>query len=366
MKFRNYIGLFLIVAIVLAVAGFSYISNGNKNLTSIFTSTITKAPKVTKPVAGFIGSEKKAFFDDEEVKQILTDSYGLNITANKKGSIEMVNSAFTDVDYLFPSNNIATEIYKQKNSGNVNAQSIFYSPIVIYSWNSLLPDLQLSGLVTTNDGVNYLDLELLVDLIIQNKTWQDIKATQLKGNISISSTSPSVSSSGNLFAVLALQAILKQANTATLADLIPEVKIKVKSLFDKMGLLETSSGDIFDKFLSLGRTTYPFVVGYESQIIEQKNRDRRGLNEVITLYPKSTVWAQHDFISINDKGKELSNALNTDEKLAKIAWEKYGLRRLGYNLNKERYKTLGILPEPTSIIKIPKIEVVEQLIDLPK
>jgi hypothetical protein len=116
--------------------------------------------------------------------------------------------------------------------------------------------------------------------------------------------------------------------------------------------------------LTLGRTTYPFAVGYESQIIEVINQKGRSVNELVVLYPKSTVWAEHEFISLNSKADKLMATLGSDEELAKIAWEKYGLRKIGYNIDNERYKEYGIPKEVRSFLPLPKVQVMEEILTI--
>jgi hypothetical protein len=235
---KNYFGLALILIILVGMGLFGY-SRFGASVGLDFTE-----PEV---VRGYLGWEKKGFFEDPEVQQILTKKYDLKVEINKKGSIEMVREPAGDMDYLFPSNRIALEFYKNQNP-DAKSQTIYFSPIVVFSWQSLIPDLEKAGLVSQADGIYTLDLDKLIQLIEENKKWEDIGSAQLKGRINISSTDPARSSSGNLFSALILNSLVGQNTVATEADLTPEIRQRMTSFFAKMGLLDSSSGDIFENF----------------------------------------------------------------------------------------------------------------------
>lgn len=356
-SWKNYVGLFVIVAVILGLGGYALSQNSD------WFGSVPGVNRETTEVRGYLGWEKRGFFEDEEVKRIFRDDHGLDVEINKKGSIEMVSEPADGMDYLFPSNKIALEIYKSNNS-SVTSDTIFFSPIVVYSWQSLIPDLKQAGLVTESEGVHTLDVDLLIQMIQEGKSWQDIGGTELRGQITISSTDPSKSSSGNLFSALVLNSLTGKTTAVTMDDLTPEVRQDVGSFFGKMGLLDSSSGDIFDKFLTLGRSTYPFVVGYESQFIEVINAGTPNADQIVPLYPKATVWAEHEFISLNENGDKLLGALQNEGRFSDIAWQTYGLRKTGAVVDKERYKDYGIAPEIDTFLPLPRVEVMEEVIEL--
>ncbi|MEI6729028.1 MAG: hypothetical protein WCK98_05285 [bacterium] len=355
MKVRNYIGLFLILAVIVGMLGFFWY-RGRK------TEQVSSNREVVN-VRGYLGWEKKGFFEDSQVKDILATKHGLKVEILKKGSIEMVSESTDGIDYLFPSNKVALELYKTKKP-DAKSQSIFFSPIVIYSWKSLIPDLVKAGLVAEQNGSYILDLDKLIKLVEGNKSWKDIGSTQLQGNINISSTDPSKSSSGNLFSALVLASIAEKSTAVTNEDFTPQIQTRLQKFFSKMGLLDSSSGDIFSKFLTLGKTTFPFAVGYESQIIESINQKTPNIDQVAILYPKSTVWAEHEFISLNSNGDKLSESLSSDTEFNDIAWQKYGLRKINAPVDKERYLAYGIAQDLLGVNPLPRVDVMQKVINL--
>ena len=277
MSIRNFFGLAVILITVSGILGFGYLQGQNKELVS--GDLTTESQEETVPVEeltlveGYLGWEKKGFFQDEEVQAILASEYGLDVGISKKGSIEMVTEPTNGQDYLFPSNRIATELYRSRTG--TGSETIFFSPIVVYTWDSLVDDLQNTGLVEVRDGIHYIDTNKLVTSIEAGTTWQEAGGRQLQGPIKVRSTNPAKSSSGNLFSALVFSTMTEQYPPST-RNVTPETTERLQEFFRNMGLLESSSSDLFEKFLTLGRSSYPLTVGYESQLIELLNAETPG------------------------------------------------------------------------------------------
>lgn len=357
MKRTNVIGLVIVVVAILLLAGYQYLST-NTELVSNFAPSLAEPVEVT----GWLGWEKRGLFEDAEVKQILRrNGYVMNI--QKKGSIEMVSEPAGDADYLFPSSKIALAIYEQTQGEDVSAETILYSPIVVYSWRSLLPELESAKLVTLQDNYYTLDLNRLVNLVQEGKTWEDIGVTSLKGRIRISSTDPTKSNSGNMFAALVANIFVGKNDVVTSAELSDEVLSEIATFFGKMGLMDDSSGDIFSKFLSIGRSTYPFVVGYESQLIEVINEGELNVEDIVTLYPTETVWSEHEFIPLTEEAKDLATVLAENEEIKRIAWERYGFRNLTANVDTSIFASHNIATEIQTAVPVPDAEVMIKIVE---
>lgn len=371
MSLRNFFGLALILITLTGLIGFAYFQNQASNTpevqgvqdsvfseqgqngTGLFSGDVAELTTVE----GFLGWEKRGFFEDEAVQQILAGEYGLDVEINKKGSIAMVSEPAPNQDYLFPSNKIATEIYRRRNG--VSAETVFFSPIVVYTWDSLVNDLQTTGLVSVRDGIHYLNMDQLVSVVENQTTWEELGGQTLQGPIGVTSTDPNKSGSGNLFSALVLSSITEQNPPSTQA-VTPEVQARMENFFNSMGLLEASTGDLFDKFLTLGRSTYPLVVGYESQLIELINTEDPNADQLVPLYTEPTVWSEHGFIPLNENGEALQSALLENEQLGKIAWDVHGLRKIGKTVEIGRYQTYGIPAEVGSALPLPQVETLER------
>jgi hypothetical protein len=355
---KQYLGLLIIVLAVVFVILYQVFKD------KISLPAFISGPKVQQTVDGYIGGEKEGFFKDPQVIKILHDKYGLTVNAVKKGSLDMVNEDYTGKDYLFPSSKIALEIYKTKNNGNAKAATIFYSPIVVYSWKSLLPDLINMKLVQTDNNAYTLDLTALVNDVNQSKTWEQLGGKTLKGKISISSTDPTRSNSGNMFAGMVGTILAVKGDVVNLTNLTPEKETELKNFFAKMGYMDSSSADMFAKFLNLGRSSFPFVVGYENQLIEVINKNNLDTGDIVMLYPNPTTWSEHELIALTDKGQLLSDALANDPELMNIGWQTYGFRKYGTIVDTNLYSNQHIAKDVNNVIPMPNAQTMQRIISV--
>src|ERR1700743_3516982 len=106
------IGIFILAAVI----GFAYWFKGHQ--------------KVELHIKGIIGSEKSNFLENEKIKKILKDKYGLTLDYARAGSIEMVSdSVKDDIDFLWPSSQVALEIFKTSHPVRLlKSELIFNSP----------------------------------------------------------------------------------------------------------------------------------------------------------------------------------------------------------------------------------------------
>ena len=133
----------------------------------------------------------------------------------------------------------------------------------------------------------------LVELIQNDTAWADIGLPDLYGTISVDTTDPASSNSGNMFAAL-LANVLNGGRTLTEENL-PEILPQLEDIFSKLGYMETSSSDLFSQFLRMGIGAKPVIAGYESQLIEYAalypEQYDAIKDDIIMLYPAPTVWS---------------------------------------------------------------------------
>lgn len=322
---------------------------------------------ITKPVItlkGLVGGEKMGLLDDSDFKNILKSKYGFELDYSKAGSIEMVEGDIGNNDFLFPSSQTALELFKAaKGQQLLKSDTIFNSPLVIYSWNTVTDALVKTGIVHQTDGVYYLDFPKLIALVSQNKKWSEL-GLDLYGNISITTTDPTKSNSGNMFAGLLANTLNGEVVTpATVAPVIP----KLQQFFEKLGYLEPSSADLFEQYLKTGVGAKPMIVGYENQMIEfsHDNPDiwQTVKNNIRILYPVPTVWSAHPLLVLTPKAKDLIVALQ-DKEIQKIAWEKHGFRTglLGTQNDIMILKTINIPATIDKVMPLPNAVVMDQII----
>lgn len=351
MKSKIVGGIILLLVIIVIIA-FQFVN-------------VNKPEEIT--VSGYLGGEKEGLMQDEEVKKILKDKYGITVEYTKAGSIEMIEQDSSDKDYLFPSSQTALELFNQTKSDKLyKSEIVFNSPIVIYTWKPIAEALINNRIVEEKDNSYYIaDTSALIKLVTDKKKWSDIGVNDLYGYVTIQSTDPNKSNSGNMFAGLVANIMNNEtvADSSTVDTILPNLK----DFFGKIGYMEHSSGDLFEQYLKTGMGAKPMIAGYENQMIEFAIENPNDWNmvkeQVAVLYPEPTVWSSHPLIALNEKGAKLIEAMQ-DEEIQKIAWEKHGFRT-GVNgtINTEIEGFYGIPKNINAVIQMPNPDTMQKIMD---
>jgi len=318
-------------------------------------------------VRGLVGGEKVDFLASPEVQALLRSRYGLTVEGTRAGSISMVrNPPPADADFLWPSNEVASEIYRQLYGTPVAEELVFNSPIVLLSWKPVVAALEAGGLVQRRDGVAQVDTARLVAHVRDGTPWADLGLPELTGRFAVVSTDPARSNSGNMFAGLLANTL--NGGTPPTADDLPKIGPLVADVFARLGHLSRSSSDIFKQFLAMGMGAYPVIVAYENQLVEHylaNPRDRAVIrNQVEILYPTPTVWASHPVIALTPRGRRLIKALS-DPDVQDLAWRVHGFRTglSGISNDPAVHEIGGIPARILSVAPLPRATVVESLVD---
>lgn len=248
----------------------------------------------------------------------------------------------------------------------MSEEIIFNTPIVLYTHQTIVEALEKKGVVTEKDGVYYADMEKLVGLIESNTSWSDMGLSQLYGSVTVDTTDPVKSNSGNMFAAL-IANVLNEGKTVD-AHSVETVLPRLKAIFGKLGYMETSSSDLYNQFLRMGVGAKPIIAGYESQLLEyaaEKPEEYARIKEdVVMIYPVPTVWSTHIYIAMDDAGKKGIEALS-DEKIQKLAWEKHGFRTSSYDIASEggKGKVVGVCKQPVSVMNMPEYKVMKRIME---
>ena len=249
----------------------------------------------------------------------------------------------------------------------VREETIFYSPLVIYSWDEVTDALMKAGVAEKVGDSYYVDMLKLVDLIESGQTWQSLGVDPIKvsGPVTVFTSDPTASNSGNMF--FGLLATALNGGAVPDATAIQPILPKLKALYGRLGTMPESSGDIFDSFMKTGMGAKPLMAGYESQIVGYATKhpgDVQAINDhVRILYPKPTVWSSHPLIARTQKCAVLIDALK-DERAQKIAWERYGFRTGTVGTQSPKSLPVKGIPEQIgSIVPRPSVEVVDLMID---
>ena len=353
---RQWLGLGLLVLAALGVGGYKLVSSA------------TSGGHAAQPISarGLVGGEKLGFLEDPQVQKILSDRYDLSVDATKAGSIEMVRGSTAGQDFLWPSSQVALDLYKQQHGGAADSSLVFNSPIVLYAWAPVADALIKAGIVRKESGTYYVtQFPRLVHMVLAGKPWSSLGLGQLYGPISIFTTDPTKSNSGLMFAGLLADTLNgnQVVDNTTLGQVLPDVS----RFYNRLGFLDSSSADLFDQFLKTGIGAKPIIAGYENQLIEYSiaNPSYQSLlrKSVRELYPRPTVWSEHAFIALNPKGKKLLNALN-DADIQKLAWERHGFRSgiATVQNDPQLLKVIGVPQDLTVIIPVPRFQVMDRII----
>lgn len=315
---------------------------------------------------GYLGGEKIGIFEDEEVSKILAKKYHIAFEYSRAGSLDMVTADHTGKDYLFPSSRTALEYYNEQIGDTVSDEIIFNTPIVLYSHKQVADALMKDNTVTLTDGVYYADMQKLTEKITQGVSWADIGLGELYGNVSVDTTDPVRSNSGNMFAALLANVMCggKTADTESVREILPELK----GIFQNLGYMETSSSDLFNQFLRMGIGAKPIIAGYENQLLEYAYENPDDYleikDDIVIIYPTPTIWSTHIYIALDEAGKAGSKAL-CDEEIQKLAWEHHGFRTNNGKVSSSggEENVSGIAKNLSSVINMPDYDVMKIIME---
>jgi hypothetical protein len=350
MKLRQRIGAVVLVVTIAIVgivtSGIDVPGSGNSSSKDLIV------------VHGYGGALKVNFMHDPQVATILADRYGLKVEITAAGSIEMLCDLPLDgKDFIWAGDQSSLAIYRDCGGTSLRTDNIYNSPVVLYSWAPVVDALVAKGIAREEAGGAYsVDFSQLVALISEGQAWKDIGVDGLHGRVTVHTTDPARSNSGYLFAGLL-------ANTMNNGDVVNEASVEplltdIRGIFDRLGYMEATSGDLFEQFLTTGMGAKPIVAGYESQLLEfllenPTYRDQIG-EQVRILYPRPTVWASHPMVARTEDGARLLDALK-DPEIQKLAWERHG----------QRAGVAGVLNDPAAIDVPGLMQSVASVVDMP-
>ncbi|WP_459128988.1 hypothetical protein [Guggenheimella bovis] len=347
----KFVGLIILIVIIGLVLGYEF-----------FLKDLGKYEVVT----GYLGGEKIGLFEDQEFKDLLRKKYKIQFDYKKAGSLDMVHADHKGYSYLFPSSQTALDLYTKEYGKTPKNEIIFNTPIVLYSHKIVADAFVKAGLVTKNGETYYIDMFKLVETIEKGTKWSDIGLPELYGNVSVFTTDPTKSNSGNMFAGLMANVLNggKVVDQSTIHEVIP----KLQNIIKNLGYMESSSADIFLQFLKTGVGAKPVVAGYESQLLEfaiQNPEDWKQLkDDIVIFYPTPTVWSTHIYMALTPDGTKGITAL-MDQGIQDLAWKKHGFRTGVYSVTTDVnfFNVKGVAPNITKIIQMPDSKTMGQIID---
>lgn len=364
-----WIGLGILVILVLIIIGIKFFSTNGESIMESNLKTVYVAT----------GGGKENFLADEEVNKIMKKKYGLNVIYDSWSNGKLIKNPIvredgTKYDVMFCSDQRFYDYYKlapdttKGESARYTVQKgglTLNTPIVIYSWDTVVDALIEQKIVTEKDGVYYItDMPKLISYILEGKKWKDIGVDMLYGSINIDSTDPVTSSPGATYYGLLLSIMCDgEITDEAVAENLP----KLKEFYTKSGYMNNTPADLFELYLKTGVGGKPMIVDYEKSVIDFANSNPDGWKQVKDkmriLYPTPTIWNSHCIASFDEAGDEYYEAYE-DKEIQQIAWSKYGFRTgvTGGNYDVTQVNVKGIPQSIISTVSSLKMNVYEQLI----
>ena len=364
-----WIGLGILVILVLIIIGIKFFSTNGESIMESNLKTVYVAT----------GGGKENFLADEEVNKIMKKKYGLNVIYDSWSNGKLIKNPLvredgTKYDVMFCSDQRFYDYYKlapdttKGESARYTVQKgglTLNTPIVIYSWDTVVDALIEQKIVTEKDGVYYItDMPKLISYILEGKKWKDIGVDMLYGSINIDSTDPVTSSPGATYYGLLLSIMCDgEITDEAVAENLP----KLKEFYTKSGYMNNTPADLFELYLKTGVGGKPMIVDYEKSVIDFANSNPDGWEQVKDkmriLYPTPTIWNSHCIASFDEAGDEYYEAYE-DKEIQQIAWSKYGFRTgvTGENYDVTQVNVKGIPQSIISTVSSLKMNVYEQLI----
>ena len=365
------IGLLILIVLIIAIIGIkSYTENNNGEV------DVSKL----EPVYIATGGGKEAFLADDDVVKIMQERYGLNVVYDSWSNGKLIKNELkredgTPYDVMFTSDQRFYDYYKltadsskgeAKRNTVLNGGLTLNTPIVIYSWDTVVDALEKEKIVTQKNGTYYItDMNKLISYILEGKKWSEIGVDMLYGSINIDSTDPVTSSPGATYYGLLLS-IMCEGNVTE--EKLQENLPKLKDFYIKSGYMNNTPADLFELYLKTGVGGKPMIVDYEKSVIEFANSNPTGWNQVKDkiriLYPEPTIWNSHCIAYFNERGSKYFDVFENDKDISQIAWSKYGFRTgvTGGNYDVSQVDINGIPQTITSTVSSLKMNMYEELI----
>lgn len=313
------------------------------------------------------GSEKKGLLADEKIKKILLEKYNVVVEGTKMGSLEMADAGIQGVDGIWPSSQLAALVFKNRRPGTARkSANIFNTPIVFYSWPEVVDVLIKLNIVEKRDGAYYvIDTRKYMEMVVQRVPWKSVGLERQVGWMSLVCTDPVKSNSG--FLVAGLMAVILNSGNMVDETALQSYLPVIVDIFKRMGFMENSTGILFDKYIKQGQGAFPVIAAYENLIIEffKAFPDYQDLIRKRTrvMIPEPTVWSEHPFIALTEKGETVLNALQ-DSEIQKLAWEDYGFRSgvLGIENDPGVLKEIGLPQRIDSVTPLPSPDVMNEIV----
>ena len=371
-KTQVFIGFIILVVLIVAIILINKFSSNKTDGTNTKLIGLTDVYVAT-------GGGKENFIADEDVVSIMQNKYKLNVVYDSWSNGKIVKDPLlrkdgSKYDAMFCSDQRFYDYFKlsaNTSKGEAARDRVLEggltlnTPIVIYSWDTVVDALIKEEIVTEKDGVYYItDMPKLINYILEGKKWSDIGVDMLYGSINIDSTDPVTSSPGATYYGLLLSIMC--GGTVTEENLQGNLE-NLKEFYIKSGYMNNTPADLFELYLKTGVGGKPMIVDYEKSVIDFANSNPDGWKQVKDkiriLYPTPTIWNSHCIATFNENGNSFYKAFE-DSQIQQIAWSRYGFRTgvTGGNYDVTKVNVTGIPQSITSTVSGLKMNMYDEMI----
>jgi hypothetical protein len=276
-------------------------------------------------VKGVGGTEKKNYFDDDQVREHLRTA-GYPVVYDAVGSREIPELKCTKYDFAFPAGKPAEDrIRYEPNPLNTPYTPSRYVPfstlLVVATFTSIANALVGQGIAhDAGDGKPQrytLDIRRYLDRVLDKPPirWKDLGLDLGNSDklVWISTTNPVISNSAAQFIALTSYIVngSKVVGSQGEAD---QVVGQIYPLFAVQGDLQDSTENLFQAWRTHGRGTYPLAAVYEAQILAAQTGQTGGSNKPLpqdwaVLYPDPPILTDHAVVPYTPKGQAVAEAL---------------------------------------------------------
>lgn len=332
---------------------------------AIWANRRDRIPDDLTVVRGVISSEKKSYFDDEDVQRAFWKA-GLDVRVDTAGSRAIATTVdLKEYDFAFPGGTpAAAKIMREKKI--TTSYVPFFTPMAIATFSRIATLLERADVAHRTAAGWTFDMKAFLALTKDGKRWNELPGNTsypVGKNILITSTDIATSNSAAMYAAVASY-VANDGNVVASPSQAKEVAEQIEHLFTRQGFAEESEEAPFEDYISIGVGKTPLVMIYESQFVDRAaQQDGSITRDMVLMYPDPDVLSKHTLVPVTPDGDKVGRLLRDDETLQREAIE-HGFRtsdRAAFT-RWVAEKKVKVAPEVLNIIEPPTYETLEAII----
>lgn len=332
---------------------------------AIYANRRDAIPENLKVVTGIISSEKKGYFDDEDVKRAFWRA-GLDVRVDTAGSRAIATTVDLE-DYDFAFTGGAPAAAKLQKERRITTSYIpFFSPMAVASFTRIARLLEQAGIAHQTAAGWTFDMKAFLALTEKNTRWSELPNNttyHVSKNVLMTSTDIATSNSAAMYASIASY-VANGGNVVGSAEDAKKIVPEIEHLFTRQGFAEESEEAPFEDYISIGVGKTPLVMIYESQFVASAaRRDGSISRDMVLMYPDPDVLSKHTVVPFNRDGDRVGRLLRDDDDLQRQAIE-HGFRTADRQAFTEfvTANDVKVAPEVLNIVEPPTYETLEAII----